>query len=82
MATTPTERYRTRLAGWIGIFVAMAVAGPAASRFPDRGSAARTSYGPQRGAFLLVLLERALRSQPGTVSDHEPVTLRKGRSTG
>ena len=35
MAKAPQERYGTRLAGWFGIFVTTAVAGPAACRLSD-----------------------------------------------
>lgn len=72
MEKAPTERYGTRLAGWLGIFVSMTIAVPAWFRLQDRGFSWPDALLLAAGAFLfvfwvvrLVLLERALRSGAG-----------------
>lgn len=72
MEKTPTERYGTRLAGWLGIFVSTTIAGPAWFRLSERGFSWPDALLLVAGAFLfvfwavrLVLLERALRSGAG-----------------
>ncbi len=72
MEKTPTERYGTRLAGWLGIFVSTTVAGPAWFRLLDRSFSWPNALLLAVGAFLfvfwaarLVLLERALRTGAG-----------------
>jgi hypothetical protein len=70
MAKAPQERYGTRLAGWFGIFVTTAVAGPAADRIPGRGFGWPDVLLAAAVRVLLVLRvvlpERALRSHAGS----------------
>ncbi|MGO4191655.1 hypothetical protein AB4Y67_08290 [Arthrobacter sp. YAF17] len=69
MEKTPTERYGTRLAGWLGIFVSTTIAGPAFFRLSERGFSWPDVLLLAAGAFLfvfwavrLVRLERWLRA--------------------
>lgn len=75
MEKTPTERYGTRLAGWLGIFVSMTIAGPAWFRLQDRAFNWPDVLLLAAGALLfvfwavrLVLLERLVRSGAGRVN--------------
>ncbi len=75
MQKAPTERYGTRLAGWMGIFVSTTIGGPAAYRLSDRGFSWPDALVLAAGSLLLVfwavrlvLLERLLRG-PASRSD-------------
>lgn len=71
MGKTPEERFGTRLAGWLGLFVATTVAGPAWFRLLGRGFSWPDAVLLAGGVGLfvfwsarIVLLERALRLGP------------------
>ena len=75
MERTPTERYGTRLAGWLGIFVSTTIAGPAFFRLSERGFSWPDFLLLAAGSFLFVFwavrivrLERWLRSDAGRSS--------------
>ncbi|MCY1226059.1 hypothetical protein D9M72_382780 [compost metagenome] len=70
MGKTPTERYGTRLAGWLGIFISTTIGGPAWFRLQERGVNWPDILLLSAGVFLLVfwsvrlvLLERSLRGR-------------------
>jgi hypothetical protein len=72
MEKTPTERYGTRLAVWLGMFVSTTIGGPAWFRLLESGFSWPDALLVAAGASLfvfwaarLVLLEHALRSGAG-----------------